>query len=574
MRKRAIKNISSALVMPNTKFIIRWLLIPILLYACALVPRAYKIEERVIQPDERHWVTRSNIFLDNIKQGNYSEATSHFSQPGLVPGLFMAASQKIASAYNESKGYKLFEPGYVDRLIASRYAVAVVASLIAPVLFLGIVPYLGVFISFLASLLVAWDPFHISYSRIAHLDAILSVFVALTFYSYLRADTKRSVSWKVIAGILWGFCLACKPTAVGLVVSFLAYKVIRATGLLKDSCRKGQYIEWSDVWAVIVAHMTFSLLYTRFWHTNSPYVWRLNIHSQFADGVYAFGMWMHQTPAIAWLLGVGLLLLGASAIRDYRCGVEKTRVFVHGRILGCILLLFLFAHALFPPVLENIIRYWMWAIGLSKHVHESYGIKWSPPPYGYWGIYFRDIPSFIFIGFALTVIPIFSWIINGSHRTSDRKFRFLTFLFLMAVVWTSILSVSSSQTIRYVLPVTGFIYVCSIFTWRKSLDYAAEKLNFKVVSKPAFLFCFLFIIQFANLFFHFPHYGLFRSAISGGLDRAMAAKETVHPIGLRAAVEFLHAEAVKKKEPQFVMVLGDGSVVNYTYKNHYRKPDA
>ncbi|MCB0359452.1 MAG: phospholipid carrier-dependent glycosyltransferase, partial [Bdellovibrionales bacterium] len=180
------------------------LLLALFCYIVALVPRLYDVESRIMQADEEHWIERSADVIRNIEAHKWSVVTSHLSQPGLPPALAMALGQAVADVYNSKRDREWGDPGYIDRLRASRSANAILSSAVAPVVYVGALSVIGQGPALLAALLLALDPHHISISRLAHVDGGLTLLATLALFLYLAAERRRSFRIKMLAAVVWG----------------------------------------------------------------------------------------------------------------------------------------------------------------------------------------------------------------------------------------------------------------------------------------------------------------------------------------------------------------------------------
>lgn len=534
-----------------------------LCFAAALAPRLYLLADQTIQADERHWESRSQEFLRNIQRGAYSVATSHFSQPGLVPGVLMAGGQAAARCYNKKSGYEWGDEAYIDRLHAGRMTNAVASSFTAPAAFLGARFFIGTAPALLGALLLALDPQFTSISRLAHIDAVLTLLVTVAFLLFMHSESRGSLRLKLTAGAIWGLAIATKPTAASLVFALLIYKALDALGLFERRKPSWRILSWGDVGAVLTGHVVFCAIYTRFWRTNSTYVWRLHIQSSLADFFYNAGTALSQHTwwivLFAWTALVGAHLAWTAGPRAARR---------HSGLALALAAALAALWPLMPAVFENLTRYWSWAAGLSREVHSAYGRTWTPPAWGYWGVMLHHLPSLALAGVAAGTVILAREL--GTRRASPGS-RFAFSCLLLAVIWTAILGVSAKQTIRYIIPVWPAVYLTAAWglvgLWRRLAPLAGRRAErWSPVAAVAVI-----ATQALQTFSLAPNYELYYNAISGGLDRAVYRGDLLPAIGQEQALRFLQRRAEEAGADLYVMVLGDASVVEKTYKRSFPK---
>ncbi|MCC6954446.1 MAG: glycosyltransferase family 39 protein, partial [Deltaproteobacteria bacterium] len=292
----------------------------VLAIACALFVmsagvRLYRVSAGAIQVDEIHWKDRAHRIIGKIREGNWTQATHEPGHPGVPPALLMAAGQVIAQGVDERRGRSYGDPGYIDMYTSSRAATAAFASLLAPATFLALASVFGVTLAAIIGALLAFDPGHVGYSRLAHLDAVMTVFTVLSTILFYRAVEERRVGLKILSGICWGLALATKPTVLCLIPAFISYKVVRI--LTVDAAHdrgERRLVSISDIWAVIAGHIVLVVLYTRMWSHNSPYRTRLRVRSSLADGLYDFGMMLQAHPLLWGLATLLIIVLVAQTL--------------------------------------------------------------------------------------------------------------------------------------------------------------------------------------------------------------------------------------------------------------------
>lgn len=531
--------------------------ISIALYCLGLGPRLADLRERVIQPDEVHWVLRADDLVQRLKARNYSVVTSNINHPGIPPALIMAASQiagqKLAA---RSSGGAVDHSNY-DPLLASRAGVTAAACLIFPLLFILARPIIGEAAAGLAAALLAIDPNYIYHSQMAHLDAVLAIFVLLTVFTYLRADWERSLRLKLLSGLFWGCALATKPTSAVVVIALVLFQFLRARGLIERRAPQWRFIGWSDAAAVGAAHLVLIGTYTKLWHTNSSYVWRVGIHSAAADFLYQGGMVLRDYWGLCAAAGLLAVVLLFSACSSASRAEKQWPIAAHVKLAAGVLCLLFSLWPLRPAIYENTLLYWLWAFGLSGETHRGYGYTWTPPPGGYFGLLVRELPLLTLIGAALSVLWLVDFFKRGRPADEERPAQLISYAMLLTLLWLALLGVSSKQNVRYILSCYPWIYICAAVGLTAAVRWALQRLGAKNQACAVGVLGVLFVIQSLSVLAWRPHYGLFRNSLSGGLAHAVAREEAVPPAGIREAVDFLRAKSAQHGNDLRVMLLGD-----------------
>ncbi len=528
----------------------------LLSFLLSLGLRVYGLRGNVPQADELHWQKRSGVLLEKLRTRDVHNFSTHMTHPGLVPGFLMATGQLLAEKYNALRGYSGSEPKAINRLHASRLACAAVASLIVPLLFYFSYKVLGIETAFLAACLLALDPHHLGLSRQAHLDAVLSFLVVFSVFSYWRASEEESLAWKLFSGVLWGLCIATKPTAVALPLIFLLFNAFRSALAPQEKKAAVKILSFSDVGAVALAHAVFALLYSRLWVHESEYKLRLAVKSAFADQVYSWGVYLAERPVLSGSI-MAVLVFSVIATRWLR---SRYQSFLRAALLSVSLLFA--AVCLIPQVLENLIRFWTWVAGLSGEKHKAYGITWDAPEHGYLLLFFSELPSLVCLS-ALAGICLYLYKL-WSEKLDSPRMRFLGISLLTIVCWTVLLSVSAKQTLRYVLPVVPMLYLFSAFGLARAIEYATEKLGSSVLLFKKTAFSLIIVFHFFALLSWWPNFNHFYNVLSGGLPAAVATNSGLAIAGATEALEYLQQQQTfGRNEKVWVALAADKEVFSY-----------
>ncbi len=520
---------------------------------CLLVSagfRFYGLGEAAIQPDERIWVVRSAKVLTMLRE-DPRRLTTHLGHPGVPPGLLMAGAQLLNEKAQKRWGITAEDPRHLSRLEVSRMAIASVSSLIAPLILIAGMSLFGLWPALLAAMLVAMDPRLLGYSRMAHLDAILTLLTAASVLLYAAGVTRGKPWLKLTAGAFWGLAIATKPTAGVLVVCFFIYRILRVL-LLRSGKRTGEkgLLGWSDGGAVLVGHLVFALIYTRLWDHRGDYRVRLNVQVRAAKWFWQTGRYLQQHIFLVAIIAAVTVICMASLWYSRRrrmpglvkFGASCTAIF------GPVVL----ALAAFPQVFENFARYWKWASGLSGESHMSFGHLKPPTTHGYADLAFSELPLICLAGLALAAVFIFPRIIR--RKAGEYEFLVL-FMLTAAFCWLAVLNISSKQTWRYALPIVPLLYLAAAAGWIELLS----RLKMRLQGRPgaaAYAGCLaaLMGVQFHQTASWYPHYDIFFNRISGGLPGALKRGQGFPFVGQREAVEWLLAKAEKRKRPLYTTV--------------------
>ncbi|HMO16854.1 MAG TPA: glycosyltransferase family 39 protein [Oligoflexia bacterium] len=530
------------------------------IFACSL--RFYGISEFSIQPDEAHWMLRSYEIVKRLKSGSIEIFTSHIGQPGITPALIMAAGEYISERLSRTLSLPPALSFY-ELVTSARISCLLIASAVVfPMFFIGRILF-GSAISISAIIFLILLPHHIGLSRLAHLDAVMTFFVQLSillFFLGVEKDIENNKGgiYKLFSGICWGFSIATKPTALALVPGFLLYQFVRKY-IAKRFFPPLFGIGVMDIWAVLIGHVIFSLLYTRFWIHASDYLIRLKIKNSFADSLYYLGTSYFSNGLSVVLLflffGVVLLLIFFS---------KSERKFKSQNLLKSLLfwvlplIFILFCLFKFPQVIENIIRFWTWSAGLSSRDHEAYGVIAPRPSYGYAGILFRQIPPVLLL--AIIAGSIFSFFELLKRNLTGQ---IMSGFFLVSVIWIVVLSVSGKQTMRYIMPVVPALCFLASFGLYKTYSIFLSGRSHSLL---------FFLTPFSLLVSNFglwPNNLLYISPLAGGSEMALESGKTRYLIGTSEAIDAVVELASKESCQSQVYVFGDMDAVKAThYKRH------
>lgn len=523
-------------------YFLRYLLLSIFLYATAVGIRLYSMDEIGLQSDERLWASRSYDFYRKART-DLRHSTSHLPHPGVTSAAVMAVGHFVREHLNEKRQCGSDKKCQVHILDACRISIVFFVSLLIPIMFLGTIWLIGPGWAFLAALLVSMDPRVIGYTRIAHIDGTLALFVCATLLTYLNAMRRDSNWWRFISGICWGCCLLTKPTGALVLPVLVCYRVIR---WIRMKCHV-PLIEWKDIWLVVLAHFVFVAGFTRLWDLESHYTTRLHVESRFAHWVLEHGLQLQQFESILLIVALGVAFLTTALFFCWR--QTGSSLCYHSASLFALLGVIGGLFSFFPVILRNLILYWTWVSGLSGVKHEAFGkVKEITDAPGYVLIVGTEIPEAIIVLFVLGVFFFMGRIVRSR---SEESLALLSCLLIAVVFWVAFLGASSKQALRYVLPVIPFIYVFAVYALRS----VARLVDARLFS--LFIAGILCCYQGSTLMSWQPYVHTYFNRFIGGLPGAHDRGRGYLFAGQIPAVEYFVDRSIVSRQPLYVTVVGD-----------------
>lgn len=514
------------------------ILVCLLLYIFALLPRLHSIHIGDPQGDEVLWEARSAVFTQVLREGSYSIATSHLGHPAIPAVVTMSLGTFTNSL--------LPTPLKVDRLTAARSGNAYFSSLIAPLMFMVLISWFNPLFATLAALITAVDPQHIAVSRMAHVDSNFSVFVLLTFGCYLLGAIKNVSFYKMAAGFFWGLCLASKPTAFALVPAFLLFNCIRRirhNAVLNTV--KPPITTWGDIWAILIGLLTLSAVFTRFWHHQGPFLTDLRIMSPFADAIYVIGFQFGQNP-------IYLAVLSFIAVS---AAMKRNPSHISRVTLTCTMVMLLYV--LCPQVFENFIRYFLRLPSLAEFVHLDIGSGKPFFPGGYVGLLFFQMPTWIV---ACSVIGILCALYNfwkqHEEHTENAQQEVLLFSLIILITWLVVLSVSPRNYVRYTVPVLPLLNILSAYGLVRGASFLTRGKYVFASSYAVALLCGAVICLNTH-----PYYLNFFNSMFGGVKSAYEREYPLFYEGHRAVFNQLAKHLNHSTGKIDVAVIGEYPVI-------------
>jgi len=249
--------------------------IPILIFLVALLPR-------VIYPVSRSmlWYYRAIHFSDALLERDWT-ATYQSYHPGVATTWLSAAGLKLFAwreglSSDQMLRIEPTKPGTIEDAVTA--GVAPLALAIALCIALSYVLLKRITdqkVAIVGSFLLALDPFHITHSKVLHVDALLATFMfmsVLCLFSHLHRKKWRDL---VASGVFAGLAFLSKsPSLFIFPYAILAVCACRLTPLGLDSATPAKERRWGHrllnsvrvmlIW-VGVAAVVFVVLWPAMW---------------------------------------------------------------------------------------------------------------------------------------------------------------------------------------------------------------------------------------------------------------------------------------------------------------------
>ena len=255
----------------------------ILALAASLFLRLWQLD-RFLTVDEPNWRTRSIEFWQGIKSGDYIQ-TCRTEHPGVLTMWSGVAAHHITEALRSADVRSpalrslLYPRGYDQGL--GLYPETFWARLIiALATWLGIIAvcvlgrrFLSPTTNAYATILLSLDPFYLAFSRLHHLDGLLTCFMALSLYALLAYAEHGDRRLLLLSGLMAG--MATLNKAPGVVLGFGMLGILGWYGWQKRSSYEGWLRRWlidALLWSGVAVAIAFAI-WPAMW-TNPGFVFR------------------------------------------------------------------------------------------------------------------------------------------------------------------------------------------------------------------------------------------------------------------------------------------------------------
>lgn len=513
----------------------------ILLFVLAALPRIMAVSTAPMQADEKHWVMRADLLSKRLAKlsPNYS---THLAHPGVFPAAVLMSGQVAIKIYSKASHAISLPSIPRDPLTGARLANALFSSVLPSLLFLLLIPWTSRAIAFSIGTLLAFGPRNIDLSTIAHIDTIFGVVTTLTIITYLSALRWSNERLKILSGVLFGLCILSKPTCVSLIPAFALAKTIlrwRWPETYKEAA-----VTWSDVWVVLIALTVFVGGYTRLWHHHRPYPQWEGIDRAIPEYLYSVGMTLRSglpLYALIVVLALSALVVGRKLVRGTRL-VWVDHLLAIGAAIA-------FAWTIMPAAFENLTLYYMRVFALTGATHRSFHGTTPPVPGGYLTLGLIDLPPLIVISALLT--PLL-FIPRMRRVLTDSEQQLWVMACCTAFIWIIFLSTSSKQAWRYAVPVAPQIYIIASFTLC-ALGRA--------IDTPRLPIALLLLGQAKAFYRGYPNWDLYQSPLAPPAQLAYEIG-VFHPRAPQVdALRFLGERQRESREKVQVTVFGDGKTL-------------
>ncbi|HQH28407.1 MAG TPA: hypothetical protein PLP17_13500, partial [Oligoflexia bacterium] len=309
------------------------------------------------------------------------------------------------------------------------------------------------------------------------------------------------------------------------------------------------------------------------WHPSRAYWSAKGINSPFADSVYALAQSLNQHVLGVFVLA---LLLAAPGLCCARLARRNEGCCAAFRKASPGLLVFagiICALGFFPHTIDGILRYWMRGAGLAKVAHVSFGWTWPEPEFGYIGMILSRYPSVVTVlMFAGAAHGIYS--ARSLQRNNPRALWLLLLILSSIAAWVALLSISSKQAVRYLVPVSPLFSALAGYGLVALLELVSR--NRRTCSSRVFAHAIHLLSTAVPLIIYFfsirplhPDYLFFYNSLSGGLSAARDRGLQLPTGGLSACLAVLEQEANRAGRRLQVALVADQDVVSAAYRRHY-----
>ncbi len=531
----------------------RWI-IALCIFLLAAALRTYGLRERPVFNDEPLWFERSQKVIAQLKTDPLN-ATTHLPHPGIGAVMLMVTGEVLANSINSHRDIDPNDPGYLHPFDAATMVIAIAASLLGPIIFIGTLPFFSALQALLIALIVSLEPLHLGASRMLHIDAMLSVYLWLAVLSYVYAVEYGKPRWKILAGLAWGLALSIKPNAAFVLPALILYRMARYYISRKAPYGERGVLNWSDLGVVVLGQFLFTLLYTRLWHHHVEYVTRMKLRCPLAGEIFRLGMFLQTHPFAVSLSAIILLFV---AWWSHKGKSALPRLY-HLQWCCICAAVFISTLSLVPQVYEDMTRYWGWAAGLSEVQSTSFGtnIKLPFEEWAYPKFILQSVPDGL-----LLMLPFALYLIFKSWRTLDPKTKGIYLLLLLIPpIWIGILSVSSKRSVRYIIPLMPIICTLAVTGAAAVASYVQCLSKRLPLSRVAQILLLLSIAVQIPL--DYPFFLLHRNFLSGGFRATVRSghNEAFGSYALPAVIEPI-VGLVGNDSPTTIHVEGNPQVWN------------
>lgn len=245
---------------------------PLLILVVALVPRLPGLD-RFLTTDEPFFIQQSAAVIAALLQGDFHSTYWHF-YPGLtitrLNGLGMLFQWLWTGAAEPLMQF--MQRDVVELLGAVRLPYAILGALYAVAVYGFARRLLGHRVALVGALLIAWDPFMLAHTRVAHGDSPVAVFMGLGLLGFLvhlrnPATRERVISGSLVSSAVCGGLAALSKSPGHLIVPLIV--LLGAGEVLIGPARAGRPVLRTRfiqllIWCAI-AGAVFAALWPALW---------------------------------------------------------------------------------------------------------------------------------------------------------------------------------------------------------------------------------------------------------------------------------------------------------------------
>ena len=190
----------------------------IFIFALALLPR---LGEGVSRPNV--WYERSYVFSLAVLEGDWAETFQRY-HPGVT---FMWLASLGIQPYLQRNGFLTEAQVLVHEPVTEEALSGLIAAALLPttmviaggiaLAFVWLRPLIGHKMALAATLFIAFDPLHLTNSKVAHLDGLLAILMLLAAVAMLRYVKGHGYIYLLMSGMLAGFSLLTKTSSIFLI---------------------------------------------------------------------------------------------------------------------------------------------------------------------------------------------------------------------------------------------------------------------------------------------------------------------------------------------------------------------
>lgn len=241
-------------------------LVPLAVFLAAFIPRAASLNTFVM-PDQLTWINRSTQFFIALSHLDFA-GTYLTGHPGVTTMLLSGIPLNL---YNKLVAHNVIHRDIYLYLWTGSFPIVLVTSVGIVLMYYLLRDLFGNRIALISALLIAIDPYFIAYSRVIHLDALLTTFMVLSVLSllvYLNKPAKKSSL--IASGAFAGLAMLTKLPAILLIpftaLTIMIWRFSDVRGLMHRLDKKDM-LAAAGILAVFVfvSFLTFVILWPSMW---------------------------------------------------------------------------------------------------------------------------------------------------------------------------------------------------------------------------------------------------------------------------------------------------------------------